>query len=340
MRRFPVLAVLAISVLVGSSTLGQAQSINGSGSTFAGPIMSKWVRDYKKAKDIDINYTAVGSGGGIRQVIAKETDFGFTDTPLGDAELNKAKEAGGDVIHIPVVLGGVVPAYNLDGIKEPLRFTGPILADIFLGNIKKWNDPALKEINAGVDLPDMEIVVFHRSDRSGSTAIFTDYLAKISKDWKEKAGAGLEVKWPVGEGHKGTDDLADAISKTPGSIGYVELLHALKKKIQHAKVNNQEGNFVQGSLEGVTAAAEGALSAVPEDLRFTLTNAPGKDSYPISGATWAILYVKQAGDRGPRLVDFLTWATHDGQDSVTDLYYARLPKGLVQKAEEKLRSVK
>ncbi|HEV3237871.1 MAG TPA: phosphate ABC transporter substrate-binding protein PstS [Gemmataceae bacterium] len=341
MRRLQVLAVLAVGiVLTGGSQLCQAQSLNGSGSTFVGPIMSKWAKDYKKAKDIDINYATIGSGSGIRQVVAKETDFGCTDSPLTDDEINKAKEAGGEVIHIPVVLGGVVPAYNLETVKEPLRFTGPVLADIFLGNIKKWNDPALKEINAGADLPDKDIIVLHRSDRSGSSAIFTDYLAKVSKDWKDKVGSGLEVKWPVGEGHKGTDDLAAAISKTPGAIGYVEILHALKKKIQHAKIKNQEGNFVQGSLEGVTAAAEGALTNIPDDLRFTLTNAPGKDAYPISGATWAVVFVKQTGDRGQRLADFLTWVTHDGQESVTDLYYARLPKGLVQKAEEKLKAAK
>jgi phosphate transport system substrate-binding protein len=237
------------------------------------------------------------------------------------------------------VLGGVVPAYNLDEIKEPLRLTGPVLAEIFLGKITQWNDPAIKELNAGVDLPDKKITVLHRSDSSGSTAIFTDYLAKVSKDWKDQVGAGTQIKWPVGEGHKGSEDLAAAITRTPGAIGYVDLIHALQKKLRHPKLKNADGNFVQGSLEGVTAAAEGALAALADDLRFSLTHAAGKDAYPISGATWAVVYVKQKGDRGQRVVDFLNWITHDGQESVTDLYYARLPKGLVQKTEAKLKAI-
>jgi phosphate transport system substrate-binding protein len=302
-------------------------------------MMSKWSRDFKKGKEIEINYTTVGSGKGITQFLSQDTDFGCTDAPMTDEQMQKAKAAGGEVLHIPLVLGGVVPAYNLEEVKEPLRLTGPVLAEIFLGKVTQWNDPAIKELNAGVDLPDKKITVLHRSEASGSTAIFTDYLAKVSKEWKDKAGSGTEVKWAIGEGHKGNEDLAAAINKTDGAIGYVDLIHALQKKIKHPKIKNKDGNFVQGSLEGVTAAAEGALTDIPDDLRFSLTNAPGKDAYPISGATWAIVYVKQNGDRGKRVADFLTWATHDGQESVTDLYYARLPKGLVQKVDGKLKEM-
>jgi phosphate transport system substrate-binding protein len=322
-----------------SVTTASAQSLNGSGSSFVGPMMSKWTRDYKKAKDIEINYTTVGSGRGVQQFINQDTDFGFTDVPMNDDQLKSAKDKGGDVVHIPLVLGGVVAAYNLEGLKEPLRLTGPVLAEIFMGKIMKWNDAAIKELNPGVELPDMKIAVCHRADASGTTAIFTDYLAKVSKDWKEQLGSGTDVKWPAGEGYRGNEDLATAIAKTPGAIGYVDLLHALKNKVTTARMKNKEGAFVQPSLESVTAAAEGALTDVADDLRFSLTNAPGKDAYPISGATWAVVYTKQKGDRGQRIIDFLTWTTHDGQESVTDLYYARLPKGLIQKVEEKLKQI-
>jgi phosphate ABC transporter phosphate-binding protein len=331
--------VVAIVVLAGTAGTCSAQSLNGSGSSFVGPMMAKWARDFKKVNEVEINYTTVGSGKGIAQFLSQDTDFGCTDAPLTEEQLQKAKAAGSAVIHIPLVLGGVVPAYNLDEVKAPLRLTGSVLADIFLGKITQWNDPAIKELNAGVDLPDKKIIVLHRSDASGSTAIFTDYLAKVSKEWKEKVGGGIDVKWVVGEGHKGNEDLAVAITKTEGAIGYVDLIHALQKKIRHARIKNKEGNFVQGSLEGVTAAAEGSMNEIPDDLRYSLTNAPGKDAYPISGTTWAVLYVKQNGDRGKRVVDFLTWATHDGQDSVTDLYYARLPKGLVQKVDGKFKEI-
>jgi phosphate ABC transporter phosphate-binding protein len=339
MRSMITNLVMGVTVLAGTAGACSAQSLNGSGSSFVGPMMSKWARDFKKAKDVEINYTTVGSGKGIAQFLSQDTDFGCTDAPLTDEQLQKAKAAGGDVIHIPLVLGGVVAAYNLDEVKEPLRLTGPVLADIFLGKVTQWNDPAIKELNAGVDLPDKKISVLHRSDASGSTAIFTDYLAKVSKEWKDKVGSGTNVKWTIGEGHKGNEDLAVAVTKTEGAISYIDLIHALQKKIKHARIKNKEGNFVQGSLEGVSAAAEGSLNEIPDDLRYSLTNASGKEAYPISGTTWAVLYVKQGGDRGKRVVDFLTWATHDGQDSVTDLYYARLPKGLVQKVDGKLKEI-
>jgi phosphate transport system substrate-binding protein len=332
-------AVAASMAVLGFCTACPAQSLSGSGSSFVGPIMSRWARDYEKAKDIKINYTLTGSGAGIRQVLEKEVDFGCTDALLTEEQTKKALAAGGDVVYVPLVLGGVVPAYNLEEVKDPLRLDGPVLADIFLGNIKKWNDPAIKEINPGVDLPAKDVKVIYRSDASGTTAIFTDYLSKVSNQWKEKVGHGTGVKFPVGDGERGNEDVAAAISKTPGAIGYVDLLHALRQRIKHAAVKNKEGRYVQGSLEGVSAAAEGALTEIPADLRFSLTNAEGKDAYPISGATWAILYAKQSEARGKRLLDFLTYATHDGQEAATDLYYARLPKGLVAKIDEKLKTI-
>ncbi len=341
MRNYWLLSVLSvIPFLANPFSSVHAQTLNGSGSSFVGPLMAKWTRDYEKTKQVKINYTPVGSGAGIRQFLEKETDFGCTDAALTAEQLNQAEAAGSPVVHIPLVLGGVVPAYHLDQVSEPLRLTGPVLADIFLGNVKMWNDPAIQELNAGVDLPAQAITVFYRADRSGSTAIFTDYLAKISTSWKAGPGAGTGVKFPVGQSCKGNEELAMAISKTPGAIGYVDLIHALRNKVKHARVKNKEGNFVQGSLEGVTAAAEGALTTVPADLRFSLTNAPGKDAYPISGTTWAIISLQQPSDRGQRLIEFLTWVTHDGQDSATDLYYSRLPKGLVDRVDAKLKEIK
>src|SRR5262249_13601387 len=243
--RSRMIAVVAGLVVMGASAPCQAQSLNGSGSSFVGPMLSKWARDYKKAKEVEINYTTVGSGKGIAQLLSQDTDFACTDAPMTDEQLQKARTAAGDVIHIPLVLGGGGPAYNLGHIKQPLRLTGPVLADIFMGKITHWNDPGIKELNAGVDLPDKKIAVLHRDDSSGSTAIFTDYLAKVSKDWKDKLGAGTQIKWPVGEGHKGNEDLAAAITRTPGAIGYVDLIHALQKKLRHPKIKNADGNFVQ-----------------------------------------------------------------------------------------------
>jgi phosphate transport system substrate-binding protein len=339
MRSIVAMTVGCLGLLAAMPAPCAAQSLNGSGSTFVGPLMSRWARDYEKAKKVKINYSPVGSGSGIRQFGGKETDFGCTDLPLTAEHLQKLQGAGEEVVHIPLVLGGVVPAYNLPAVKEPLRFTGPVLADIFLGAIKSWDDPAIKEINAGVDLPTLPITVCYRSDASGTSAIFTDYLAKVSKDWQEKVGTGTSVKWPTGSGRRGNEELAAAVKETPGAIGYIELIYALQQKLPLARVKNKDGNFVGASLEGVTAAMSGVLKDIPNDLRFSLTNATGKDAYPISGATWAIVYRKQTGDRGKRIKDFLTWVTHDGQESVTDLYYARLPKQLVDKVEEKLAEI-
>jgi phosphate ABC transporter phosphate-binding protein len=335
MRNLIVMAVGSLAVLA-ATDVGRAQSLNASGSSFIGPMMDKWGRDYHKLKGIKVNYVMVGSGAGIRQLLEKETDLGCTDAPMSDAQLQTARQNGGKVVHIPVALGAVVVAYNLEGVREPLRLMGPVLADIFFGKITKWDDPAIKEINPGLDLPTQDIAVVYRSDASGTTFIFTDYLAKVSDPWKARIGRDVTVRWPVGHGRKGNEDVAAEIQRTPGAIGYVELLHALRNKVTHARLKNREGNFVQASLEGVTAAAS-ACNEIPDDLRFSLTNAPGKDSYPISSATWAVFFLNQPKDRGKRVVDFLQWVTHDGQDAVTDLFYARLPKELVAKIEGQLK---
>jgi phosphate transport system substrate-binding protein len=338
MRNVLAIALGGLILWIGSANPARAQSLNGSGSSFVGPIMTKWSREFENAKGVKINYGPVGSGSGIRQFLDKENDFGCTDVFLSDEQLAKARKVNGEVLHIPLVLGGVVPAYNVENVKEPLRLTGPVLADIYLGKITKWDDPVIKELNAGVNLPAMDIAILYRADRSGSTAIFTDYLAKVSKNWQRQIGSGPSVPFPIGTGFKGNEELAAEIQKTPGAIGYVELIHALQKRLPHARVKNKEGNFVQASLESVTAASA-SLTNVPDDLRFSLTNTQGRDVYPISGATWAVLYVNQPGDRGQRLRDFLTWVIHDGQDSVTDLYYARLPLELVSKADQKLKAL-
>jgi phosphate transport system substrate-binding protein len=338
-NRLAFAAACAAALLFGQANPSPAQSLDGSGSSFVGPLMSKWARDYAKAKEVKVNYTLVGSGAGIRQFLARETDFGCTDAFLTADEMKKAAAAGMEVVHVPLALGGVVVAYNLPGVKDALRLNGAVLAEIFQGKIKKWNDDAIKEINPSIDLPDRDIVVLYRSDKSGSTAIFTDYLAKVSPDWKKTIGQGTSVQWPAGQGHKGNEELAAAIARTPGAIGYVELLHALKKKIKAAAIKNRDGNYVTPSLEGVTAAAENVLKEIPGDLRFSLTNSAGKDSYPLSGATWALVCTKQKGERGQRLVSFLTWVTHDGQEAATDLYYSRLPAGLVKKVEAQLARI-
>jgi phosphate transport system substrate-binding protein len=233
-----------------------------------------------------------------------------------------------------------VPAYNVPGLEKPLRLSGAVLADIFLGRVKTWNDPALKELNPGVALPDQEIVVIHRADASGSTYIFSDFLSKVSKDWQKNMGVGTSLKWPVGIAAKGNEGMVEAMMKRPGAIAYVELLYALRSKLMFGAVKNRAGYFLQGSLETVTAAAEGALTDIPADLRFSLTYAPGKDAYPICGCTWAIIYAKQSEGKGQRTVEFLRWATQEGQEYNTDLYYARLPKSLAERTEQRLKEVK
>jgi phosphate ABC transporter phosphate-binding protein len=322
---------LAIGLTFLSSGCGSRtdQKLNGTGSTFISPLMTRWAKEYQELpKGAPINYESVGSRTGIQRLYTQEFDFACTDAPLNKEQMEKASHSGGDVLHIPLALGAVVAAYNLEGATEPVTFTGQQLADIYLGKIKKW-----KEVAA--NLPDKEITVVHRQDGSGTTYIWTDYLAKVSKDWKEKVGVDTAVTWPTGVGRSGNDGVVAEIKKTPGSIGYVDLGHALNAKLTFGLVKNKDDVAVKPGLEAVTAAAQG-IKEIPEDLRFSFTNAPGKESYPICGTTWAIFFVKQPAAKKGVLVNFLRWATHEGQKSAQELHYAALPRSLVERIDNKL----
>jgi phosphate transport system substrate-binding protein len=337
-KRTAVLTVF-LAFLVAGCGQHPARELNGTGSTFIAPLMSEWAGEYEKARGTRVTYESVGSGVGTQRWTSGVFDFACTDAPLTEEQLAAARHNGGEVVHIPLILGAVVPAYNLEGVTEPLTFTGPVLADIFLGKVKTWNDPALKELNPRVLLPDQEIAVVHRADGSGTTSIWTDYLARVSPEWQSKVGAGTSVTWPTGEGQMGNESVAKRIKDVAGSLGYVPLNYALAKDIKFGLVKNQSGVAVRASAASVTAAADARLADIPDDLRYSLTDAPGKDSYPISGTTWAVLHVNQPAGRGQALVDFLRWVTHDGQGSAEQLHFARLPGGLVERLDKKLAQV-
>lgn len=334
-----VLGFLSITT-VGCIGGRNEQRLNGGGSTFVYPMMTKWANEYDKVKGIKVNYQSIGSGGGIQQMTAKTFDFGCTDAPMNEEQLKKAKDTAGEVVHIPLVMGAVVAAYNLEEAKEPLQFTGAVLADIFLGKITKWNDKAIQDLNPKVTLPNKDISVVHRSDGSGTTYIWVDYLSKRSDNWKSKVGVGTSVNWPAGAGFKGNEGVAGQIKRSPGSLGYIELIYALQNNIPFGVVQNKEGVPIKASLESVTAAASGALSQIPDDLRYSLTDAPGKDAYPISGTVWAVVYANQPPSTGKAVVDFLRWITHEGQQYAAELHYAHLPQGLVDRLEKKLDAIK
>jgi phosphate transport system substrate-binding protein len=336
--------LLSVSLLaLQAAGCGQAkQRLNGGGSSFVYPMMSKWASEYDKIKGVEINYQSIGSGGGIQQMTAKTFDFGCTDAPMNDDQLKKAKGVGGDAIHVPLVMGAVVIIYNVSEVKEPLVFTGPVLADIYLGKITKWNDAALKKLNPAAALPDKEIAVVHRSDGSGTTYIFSDYLSQVSDGWK-KIGKATSLNWPRGSGGKGSEGVTGQVKDSPGSIGYVELIYALQNKIPFGLMQNKEGATIKGSLESVTAAADAALKKLsPEELetlRYSIVNADGKESYPISGTVWAVIYKNQPTEKGKAIVDYLRWITHEGQPYAKELDYAQLPKSLVERIEKKLGEV-
>jgi phosphate ABC transporter phosphate-binding protein len=335
MKQNAITVILCFTAaVVGCSGCGSGKPrLNGAGSTFVFPMMSKWAAEYDKARGVEVNYQSIGSGGGIQQMTAKTADFGCTDGPMNEEQLHKAKETGGDVLHIPVVMGAVVPAYNLEEVSQPLLFSGPLLADIFLGKIKKWNDKAIQELNSGVTLPDKDIGVVHRSDGSGTTYVWVDYLAKVSPEWKKKVGVATSVDWPVGEGAKGNEGVSGRVKGAPGAIGYIELTYALQNNIKFGSVKNKEGAPIKAALKSVSAAAANALKEIPEDLRYSITDAGGKDSYPISGTVWAVIYVDQPHGKGQQVVDFLRWTTHEGQQFCEDLSYTKLPPGLVERVE-------
>jgi phosphate transport system substrate-binding protein len=337
-RRLTLLFVCAFCAV---QALAQT-TLNGAGATFPYPMYSKWFNEYHNLhSDIQINYQSIGSGGGIRQVTEGTVDFGASDMPMTDGQLAEAEgKLKTKILNIPSVLGAVVPAYNVPGVSGELKFTPDALAGIFLGKITKWNDKAIAGANPGVNLPDKDIIVVHRSDGSGTTFIWTDYLSKVNSDWKSQVGSGTSVKWPIGLGGKGNEGVAGSIRQLQGSIGYVELIYAAQNNIPFGSVRNAAGNFLKASLDGVTAAAASAPK-MPDDFRVSITNAPGKDAYPISSFTW-LLIPMQSKDaaKGKILADFLNWMCTDGQKMTAALSYASLPASLVQKEKTAIKQIK
>ena len=334
MRKLVLGVVCALLTL---PVFGQT-TLNGAGATFPYPMYSKWFSEYSKLhSDVQINYQSIGSGGGIRQVTAGTVDFGASDMPMTDKQLSDAKAK---ILNIPTVLGADVPAYNIPGVTGEVKFTPDALAGIFLGKISRWNDKALTSANPDINFPDKEIIVVHRSDGSGTTFIWTDYLSKVSPEWKAQVGADTSVKWPVGMGAKGNEGVSGLIRQMAGSIGYVELIYAVQNKISFGSVRNSAGSFVKASLDSVTAAAASAPK-MPADFRVSITNAPGKDAYPVASFTW-LLIPAQAKDanRGKILHDFLDWMVNDGQQMTTALAYAPLPQNVAAKVKETIKQVK
>jgi phosphate transport system substrate-binding protein len=321
-----------------SAATGNIVAINGAGATFPYPIYSKWFDEYQKLHpDLHINYQSIGSGGGIQQLSAQTVFFGASDGPMSDEQL---KAAPIPIMHFPTVLGGVVPVYNIPGVDAELKFPAATLADIFLGKVTKWNDPALTRANPGVRLPDSEITVVHRSDGSGTNYIFCDFLSKVSPEYKRKIGVGTSVQWPGGVGAKGNEGISGMVRQTPGSIGYVELIYALQNKISFGSVQNAAGEYVKASLDSVTAAAASAGQNMPADFRVSITNPPGKGAYPISSFTWILLQQKPADkERGKIMVNFMKWALADGQKDATALGYAPLPKAVVDLELQALKKI-
>jgi len=330
------LAGLLLVVLVGAGAVWAqgALLINGAGASFPYPIYSKWFGEYhKKFSNLEINYQSVGSGAGIRQITEGTVDFGASDGPMNDDQLKAYSDKhGSGILHFPTVLGAAVPTYNIPGLTAELNFTPEALAGIFLGRITKWNDPAIASANKGVSLPAADIVVVHRADGSGTTYIWTDYLSKVSPDWKSKVGTNTSVNWPVGLGGKGNEGVTGQIKNTPNSVGYVELIYAVQNKVPYGTVKNSSGAFIKADLASVTAAAAGAAKSMPDDFRVSITDAPGKTAYPISSFTWLLIPSKFT-DTAKRdaLKGFIKWAITDGQAYAEDLSYAKLPKEVVAK---------
>ena len=310
--------------------------VNGAGATFPYPIYSKWFDVYSKEHPgIHFNYQSIGSGGGIRMITQKTVDLGASDAPMTDEQIKAAP----GMLHFPTVMGADVIAYNVPGVKT-LKLTGPLVADIFLAKITKWNDPAVAKINPGVALPDQDITVCHRSDGSGTTYIFVDYLSKVSSQWAKDVGKSTSVKWPTGLGGKGNEGVTALVQQTPGAIGYVELIYAANNHIPFADLQNHDGKFVTASLASVTAAAAAMASSMPADFRVSITDAPGPDSYPISSFTWLLVYQQQTDKaKGQQIVNFLKWALHDGQQYAPPLQYAQLPASVVALEDKQVNQI-
>jgi phosphate transport system substrate-binding protein len=330
---------LALTVVVFAHA---ALSITGAGATFPSPMYSKWFDEYqKKNSEVQINYQSIGSGGGIKQVTEGTVDFGASDVPMSDEQLKAFQEKHGfGILHFPTVLGAVVPTYNIPGVSSALNFTPEALAGIYLGKITKWNDPAIAGANKGVNLPAADIVVVHRAEASGTSFIWTDYLSKVSDEWKDKVGKGPAINWPVGLGGKGNEGVTGQIKNAPNSIGYVELIYAVSNNIPYGNVKNSSGSFVKAELSTVTAAAAGAAKTMPDDFRVSITNAPGKNAYPISSFTW-LLIPEKFSDEAKRdaIKGFVKWMLIEGQNYTEQLSYAKLPKEVVAKEEKALTKV-
>ncbi len=338
MRKIMLLLVCVVLTL---PVFGQT-TLNGAGATFPNPIYSKWFSEYAKSHaGVEINYQPIGSGGGIRQVTEGTVDFGASDMPMTDQQLQEAEgKLKTKLLNLPTVLGGVVPAYNIPGVTQELKFTPEVLAGIYLGKISNWNDPAIAAANPGVKFPSQDIVVIHRSDGSGTTFIWTDYLSKVSADWKGDVGSGTSVKWPRGLGAQHNEGVAGLIRQVPGAIGYVELIYAIQNHIPYGTIRNAAGNFIKASLESVTAAAASAAK-MPADFRVSITNAPGAMAYPISSFTWLLIPVQSKdAAKGKILKDFLNWMITDGQTMTSALSYAPLPENVVAKEREAIKQVK
>ena len=327
LRLLALTAIALASVVLPASA--QNVQINGAGATFPFPIYSKWFSEYNKLHpEVQINYQSIGSGGGIRQLTNQTVFFGATDGPMTPEQM---QQAGGKVLHLPTVLGGVVPVYNIPGVDARLKFSGKVLADIILGKVNKWNDASIAGLNPGVKLPGTDITVCHRSDGSGTTYIFVDYLSKVSPDFKKTVGVATSVNWPVGVGGKGNEGVSGLVKQTPGSIGYVELIYAIQNKIDYGSVQNLAGEFVRASVESVTAAAAAASTKMPSDFRVSITNAPGAGVYPISSFTWLLFYENPKDKQRARVMkDFTRWALTDGQKYAAELGYSPLPESVVK----------
>jgi phosphate transport system substrate-binding protein len=336
-RVLKLLTILFVSLIFCSTGLAKETELIGAGATFPYPLYSKMFDVYNKEYGVKVNYQSIGSGGGIRQLINKTVDFGGSDAIMSDKDM---QEAVAPILHIPICAGADVITYNLTGDPE-LKFTPDIIADIFLGKIKKWNDPRISALNPGIKAPDMAVTVIHRSDGSGTTFIFSDYLCKVSSEWKEKVGRGTSLNWPTGLGGKGNEGVAGLVKQTPGSIGYVELIYALQNKMLYGTVKNKKGKFVTSTIASISLAADTDL---PDDMRVSLTDTGAADGYPISGFTWVLVYKEQnyadrSEEKARQLVKMLWWMTHEGQKQAEPLHYSPLSKKAAEKAEKLIRSI-
>jgi phosphate transport system substrate-binding protein len=333
-----LLFALACSGGSGPGSSGGVINLQGAGATFPNPLYQKWMSEYGKLHpNVQMDYQSIGSGGGIKQIQAEIVAFGATDAPMTDTEL---KASPAELIHVPTVLGAVVVTYNVAAITQPLHLSPETITDIFLGKIKKWDDAHIKQDNPGVNLPAADITVVHRAESSGTSFVFTDYLSKVSPEWKEKVGADKQPKWPVGQGGKGNEGVTGQIKQQPNTIGYVELAYAVQNKLPVALIKNASGKFIEPSIDAVTAAAAAASAQTPDDLRVSITNSAGENAYPISSYTYILVYKDQKDAvKGKAVVDFLWWGIHDGETFAKDLQYAPLPAEIVKRAEAKINSI-